>query len=79
MLNPNSLEYALLRWHAVSTQWEEIGGIPPNLTSFLAGWFMRIYDQHKPIPHQFVDSMRRGYQEANDTLEIYNRNNPNNQ
>jgi hypothetical protein len=68
------IELALTRWSVVHLRWNEIGGIIPSLTAFLAGWCSRCIGASEPQEiGMFRDSYRAGWKEASEQLVIAGR------
>lgn len=65
------LETAMIRWHVVSSKWEDLSsGSIPLLGAFLAGWFLRCIGGgiHQTVDYR--DSFRCGWREADDMIKI---------
>ena len=64
MNNPNTLDFALIRFAVVAVKWERLGQFP-YLPSFLAGWFCRAIGASEPENvGVFRDSFRAGWTES---------------
>jgi len=60
-----NLGVCLHRWGVVFKKWTEIGGVPPQLGPFIAGWYMKQMGCREPedIGNRYRDSFRAGYHE----------------
>lgn len=66
------LELALVRWSVVCQSWQSMSaGHSPLLTAFLAGWGCRCIGIEIPSQyHEFRDSFRAGWREADTEISI---------
>lgn len=72
-----SLDLALTRWSVICESWGRLSsGSAPILGVFLAGWYWRDMGNSLPSKEEigkFADSFRVGWREADDFIEIQNR------
>lgn len=65
MNDPNTLDFAIIRYAVVAARWKDLSCDFPYLPSFLAGWFCRAIKASEPTDlGVFRDSFRAGWKES---------------
>ncbi len=71
---PLTLDLALIRWSVKVNAWNELASHSgPELGPFLAGWFCRSIGAIPADTHEFKDSFRAGWNEADSQIVILSR------